>query len=192
MARTRPLEIAALGAAVALAGDACHVASGTTRYAESWVPTVWNSKLWFPLLVGGAVLFAAWTGHRAALPAVRARDRADVVLGAAAVLALYALTAALRGEPETVSVVLVGAIAVVLWAWWDPSPGAFAIAAGAAVAGPLAEIVLVEIDAASYAEDSDGLFGVAAWLPCLYFGAGAVASGLWNAMDRPVSGRSAR
>jgi hypothetical protein len=178
----RPLAIFALGAVVGLAGDACHVVSGTTRYEPSWVPTVWESKLWFPLLVGGAVLFAAWAGKRAGLPAERRRGRPDVVAGAAVVLALYALTAVLRGEPETVSVVLTGAIALAVWAWWDPSRGAFAIALGAAVAGPLAEVVLVEVGAAEYAPDADGLLGVAPWLPCLYFAAGAVASGLWEAV----------
>jgi hypothetical protein len=105
-----------------------------------------------------------------------------VASGAALVLALYALTAVLRGQPATVAVILTGAIAAAIWAWWDPSPGAFAIAAGAAVGGPLAEIVLVGVGAASYAADSDGLGGVAPWLPCLYFAAGAVASGLWRAI----------
>jgi hypothetical protein len=187
VAASRPLAIAALGFAVGLAGDACHVTSGTTRYAPSWVPTVWQSKLWFPFLVAGAVLFAAWAGSRARLPAARTRDRADVVLGAGVVLAMYALTAVLRGQPETVSVVLTGAIAVAVWAWWDPSRGALAIAAGAAIAGPLAEILLVEVDAAKYAPDADGLGGVAPWLPCLYFAAGAVASGLWDAIGRSPS-----
>ena len=183
MAAARPLAIGGLGLAVGLAGDACHVVSGTTEYAPSWVPTVWQSKLWFPVLVGGAVLLAAWAGSRLRLPSARARGRTDVVAGAAVVLALYALTAALRGEPETVSVILTGAIAVGVWAWWDPSPGTLAIAVAAAVAGPVAEIVLVEVGAASYAADSDGLGGVAPWLPCLYFAAGAVASGLWSAVD---------
>jgi hypothetical protein len=128
------------------------------------------------------VLVAAWMGRRADLPA-RERDGRDVVLGAALVLGLYALTATLRGEPATVSVLLTGAIAVAVWAWWDPSPSAFVIAVGAAVLGPLAEIVLVALDAASYASDSDDLAGVAPWLPCLYFAAGAVASGLWAPIE---------
>jgi hypothetical protein len=72
-------------------------------------------------------------------------------------------------------------IAVAIWSWWDPSLGAFAIALFAAVLGPLAEIVLVELGPAGYADDA--LFGVAPWLPCLYFGAGAVASGLWAAVS---------
>jgi hypothetical protein len=183
--RRSAAAIAALGLVVALAGDACHVASGTTRYEWHGVPEIWRSRAWFPLLVAGAVLLAAWMGRRADLPG-RDRDGRDVVLGTAAVLALYALTAALRGQPATVSVVLCGALAVGIWAWWDTSPSAFVIAAGAAVAGPLAEIVLVSVDAASYAPDSDGLAGVAPWLPCLYFAAGAVASGLWVPIERAL------
>ena len=174
--------VAVLGFAVGLAGDACHVASGTTRYEWTGVPEIWRSRAWFPVLLTGAVLLAAWSGERAGLPATRTRTRADAITGAALVLALYALTAVLKGQPATVSVVLTGALAVAVWSWWDPSPGAFAIAAAAAVAGPLAEIVLVSLDAASYAPDSDGLGGVAPWLPCLYFAAGAVASGLWSAV----------
>jgi hypothetical protein len=181
--RRSAAAIAALGFAVALVGDACHVASGTTRYEWHGVPEIWRSRVWFPVLVAGAVLLAAWMGRRADLPA-RERDARDVVIGTAAVLALYALTAALRGQPATVSVALCGALAVAVWAWWDPSSSAFVIAAGAAVAGPLVEIALVAIDAASYAPDSDDLAGVAPWLPCLYFAAGAVASGLWVPIER--------
>ena len=52
----------------------------------------------------------------------------------------------------------------------------------------------MELGAARYAADSDGLLGVAAWLPCLYFAAGAVASGLWAALRGPggLSGGRAR
>jgi hypothetical protein len=150
------------------------------------VPTIWNSQIWFPFLVAGAVLAASWSAERAGLPAVRRRGRTDAVTGAAVVLALYALTALLRGEPATVSVVLTGAIALAIWSWWDPSPGAFAVAAAAAVLGPAAEILLVAVDAASYADD--GLAGVAPWLPCLYFGAGAVAAGLWSALGGSAPG----
>ena len=174
--------VAALGFAVGLAGDACHVASGTTRYEWTGVPEIWQPPGVVPGPADGAVLLAAWAGERSGLPAARTRSRADAITGAALVLALYALTAVLKGQPDTVSVVLTGALAVAVWSWWDPSPGAFAVAAVAAVAGPLAEIVVVSLDAASYAPDSDGLGGVAPWLPCLYFAAGAVASGLWSAV----------
>jgi hypothetical protein len=185
------VTIAALGFAFGLAGDACHVASGTTHYEWDGVPTIWRSAIWFPVLLAGAVVGAAWLAERqsARLPPARARTRVDVVAGAAAVLALYALTAALRGEPTTVSVILTGAIAVLIWSWWDPSPGALAVGVAAAIAGPLVEIGVVAAGAAGYADDSDGLAGVAPWLPCLYFAAGAVATRLWQAVAAAPSGR---
>jgi hypothetical protein len=135
-------------------------------------------------VVGLAVLGAAETGRRLDLPS-RARTRVDVVIGASVVLALYALTATLRDQPATVSVVLCGAIAVAVWAWWDPTPRAFAVAAGAAVLGPIAEMLVAASGAAHYASDSDALGGVAPWLPCLYFAAGAVASGILGALTGP-------
>lgn len=186
----RIAEILALGAIVSLAGDASHVESGTTRYRWDGVPEVWQSAIWFPFLVAGGVLALALAGRELGgrFPAARRRTRTDVVPAAAAVLALYALTALLRGQPTTVAMVLTAAIAVVIWGVWDPSPGAALAGAVAAVAGPLAEIVVVAIGAAEYAGDSDGLFGVAPWLPCLYFAAGAVAFRLWDALTSAASG----
>lgn len=182
----------AVGFAVGLAGDATHVAAGVTRYEWDGVPVLWRSAIWFPFLVGGAVLAAAWLAERSPLPARRVRNRADAAAGAALVLALYALTAVVADQPPTVSVTLTGAIALAVWAWWDPSPRALAGAAGAAVAGPLAEILIVAAGAASYSAEADGLLGVAEWLPCLYFAAGAVASGLWRALSGAPASRPSR
>jgi hypothetical protein len=185
-ARKTIATILLLGAAVALAGDACHVASGTTHY--KWdVPAIWRSAFWFPILVAAGVLALAITGRDLAprFPATRARTRVDVLPAAAAVLALYALTAVVHDQPDTVSVVLTGAVAVVIWGVWDPSPGAALGGAVAAVTGPLAEIAIVALGAAAYGPDSDQLAGVAPWLPCLYFAAGAVAFRLWNALQTP-------
>lgn len=176
--------IIVIGFVVGLAGDACHVASGTTEYEWDGVPTIWRSAIWFPLLLSGALLSAALAGERWAGEPVRGRGRSDLVTGAGAILALYALTAVVRDQPDTVTVVLIGALAVAIWSWWDPSPGSLAIALAAAVLGPLAEILVVELGAASYAPGADSLAGVAPWLPCLYFAAGAVASRLWAAVAR--------
>ena len=179
------VRVFVLGFLVSLLGDACHVASGTTRYEWDGVPEIFRSAVWFPFLVGAGVLALAVLGRDATLPAKRARSRTDVPAGVAAVLALYALTATLRDQPETVSVILTGALGVLVWAWWDPSPGAALGGAVAAVTGPLVEIGVVALGAASYAGDSDGLFGVAPWLTGLYFAAGAVAFRLWDALERP-------
>jgi hypothetical protein len=178
--------IAALGFAVGLAGDATHVASGTTQYEWDDVPTIWKSAFWFPLLIAFSVTATAYIADRAGLTAARTRTRAEVPAGAAAVLALYAITAVIHDEPATVSVTLTGAIAVAIWSWWDPSKLALFTALAAALLGPLAEMAVVEIGAASYSESADDLAGVAPWLPCLYFAAGAVASGLWAAVERPL------
>jgi hypothetical protein len=185
--RATAATIVALGAVVALAGDACHVASGTTHYEWDGMPAIWRSAIWFPVLVAGGVLALAMTGRDLAqrFPAARTRTRADVIPAAAAVLALYALTAVVHDQPDTVAVVLTAAIAIVIWSVWDPSPGAALGGAIAAVTGPLAEIVIVAIGAAKYGPDSDQLAGVAPWLPCLYFAAGAVAFRLWNALQTP-------
>lgn len=185
--RATTVTIVVLGAAVALAGDACHVASGTTHYKWDGVPAIWRSAIWFPVLVAGGVLALAMTGRdlAARFPAARVRTRADVLPAAGAVLALYALTAVVHDQPDTVSVVLTAAIAVLIWGVWDPSPGAAIGGAVAAVMGPLVEIVVVAIGAAEYAPSADGLGGVAPWLPCLYFAAGAVAFRLWDALSAP-------
>lgn len=181
--------IFALGFVTSLAGDAAHVASGTTVYDWDGVPTLWKSALWFPFAVASAVLAAAWGAERLPLARVRARTREDALLGAALVLALYGLTAALLGQPPTVSVTLTAALAVAIWLWWDPSPRALAVALGAAVLGPLGEVLIVEAGAAHYTEQADGLMGVAEWLPSLYFAAGAVASGLWAALSGAPASR---
>jgi uncharacterized membrane protein YoaK (UPF0700 family) len=175
------LVVFLLGFGIGLAGDACHVASGTTGYDWDGVPTLWNSAIWFPFVVGLAVLAAAEAGHRLDLP-TRVRTRVDVVIGAAVVLALYALTATLRDQPMTVSVVLCAAIAVAVWAWWDPTSRSLAVAMVAAILGPLAEMAVAAAGASHYASDADALGGVAPWLPCLYFAAGAVASGILGAL----------
>jgi hypothetical protein len=182
--RATAAVIVLLGAAVALAGDACHVASGTTHYEWDGVPAIWRSAIWFPVLVAGGVLALAIAGRDLAqrFPPARRRTRADVLPAAAAVLALYALTAVVHDEPDTVSVVLTAAIALVIWSVWDPSPGAALGGALAAVTGPLVEVVVVAIGAAEYAPSADQLAGVAPWLPCLYFAAGSVAFRLWGAL----------
>ena len=176
------LSVFFLGVAIGLIGDAGHVASGTTRYTWPGVPRIGLSAAWFPFLVGGAVLAAALLGRRLGLPQ-RTRSRRDVCIGAGAVLALYALTALLRALPVWLGVVLTGTAALALWRWWDASRSTGLVALAAALLGPLTEIALVQLGAVRWAADASALFGVAAWLPCLYFAAGAVGSGLWSALS---------
>jgi FtsH-binding integral membrane protein len=97
-------------------------------------------------------------------------------------IALYAFTALLRSQVPTVSVVIVGALAVLTWCVWDPSPRCLAVALGSAAVATVGEGLLLHSGVHHYAPDSNALFGLAPWLPCLFFAQGAVASGLWNAL----------
>jgi hypothetical protein len=100
------------------------------------------------------------------------------VAAIAAVLAIYATTALISDRPEGPATTLVIMLAVLVAAWLGGGSAAFACAVAAAVLGPLAEIVIVELEWARYAETADGLFGVALWLPALYFAFGYVAARL--------------
>lgn len=179
--------IFAIGFATSLLGDAGHVASGTTEYLWDEVPEIWRSAVWFPFAVSGAILLIAFIGHRAGLPGVRSRNRVDVAFAVAAVLGLYALTSVLHGQPTTVAVIACSSVAALIVLWWDPSPGAFALAIAAAIVGPAAEMLVMEIGAARYLPGSDGLVNVSPMLPPLYFAAGGVASGMWQAIQRPAT-----
>lgn len=171
----------AVGAAGGLVGDMCHVQSGTTVYLEDPLPYVWESQLWFPLMVGGGTAALGWTavrfGASAGDPELRdpLREAAGMI---ASVLALYALTAIVRGEPAAVGIVLCWSVAALIWARFARQRVDFLCAALAAAFGVGTEIVLSAIGVFEYADDVEQIFGVAAWLPALYLAYGVVASRL--------------
>ncbi len=167
-----------IGAVGGLIGDMCHVESGTTVYLEDPLPYVWKSQLWFPFMVGGGTVALGWLRVRlgpaaAALPG-RERLR-EAVLMIGSVLALYALTALVRGEPQAVAVVVVYAVAVIVVARFATDPADLVCAALAAAFGVGSEIVLSVLDVFAYAGDIARFAGVASWLPALYLAYGVVA-----------------
>jgi hypothetical protein len=171
------LALFAVGAAGGLIGDAAHVQTATTTYLDDSVPFIWESALWFPVLVG---LATAVTGElRLRLGAPRPGFDGRVAIAAiAAVLAIYATTALISDRPEGPATTLVVMLAVLVACWLGGGLPALTCGAAAAVVGPLAEIVIVELEWARYAETADGLLGVALWLPALYFAFGYVAARL--------------
>jgi hypothetical protein len=177
--RLRPTELLilfAIGAAGGLVGDAGHIDAGTTAYLDD-SPKVWNSAVWFPLLVGLAT--ASLGELRLRLGPPRPGFDIDVgVAATAAVLAIYAITALVYDQPELPATVLVLMLAVIVVCWLGGGGPALVCALAAAVAGPLAEIAIVEFDLAEYAESANSLFGVALWLPALYLAFGAVCARL--------------
>ncbi|MFL5871575.1 MAG: hypothetical protein ACJ75R_10860 [Solirubrobacterales bacterium] len=177
--RLRPKELLtlfAIGAAGGLVGDAGHVQAGTTTYLDD-TPTIWESAVWFPVLVGLATASLGELRLRLAPP--RPGFDLRVGIGAiASVLALYALTALVYDEPEGPATVLVLMLAILIACWLAGGWPAVVCGLVAAVLGPLAEIVIVKLDLSEYAESADSLFGVALWLPALYFAFGIVVARL--------------
>jgi len=187
------LALFVVGAVGGLIGDAAHVQTGTTTYLSDAFPFIWESAIWFPLLVGLATVLTGdlrlrlgpvepWQGERL-------REAATAI---ASVLAIYAVSALVSDRPEGAGTTLVVMLAVICVARFASGPPALICALAAAVLGPIAEIVLVEVGAARYGIDADGLFGVAVWLPALYFAFGAVVSRLTELLvAEPADGATA-
>lgn len=176
-----------VGAVGGLIGDMCHVESETTTYLEDPLPYVWKSQLWFPLMVGAGTAALGWIRVRMAAGARTARsdeqDREpegarDAVAMIAAVIALYALTALVRGEPQPAAVVVCWAVAALIVARWARGPGDLLCAVLAAVFGVGSEIILAAAGVFEYADDIARFAGVASWLPALYLAYGVVAARL--------------
>ena len=178
--RLRPGELGTLftiGALGGLVGDAGHVQAGTTTYLDDSLPFIWESALWFPILVGLAT--ASLGELRLHLGPPRAGfDLRAGAGGIAAVLAIYAVTALVYEGPEGPATTLVLMLAILVVAWLTDGWAAIVCGVGAAVIGPLAEIVIVELELAEYAPSADSLFGVPLWLPALYLAFGVVVARL--------------
>lgn len=180
----------ALGAAASLIGDHSHVATGTTEYLTDALPFIWSSPIWFPLLVAVATVSLAETRLRMRDPRTSVTVRQGIG-GVAAVIGIYVITALAHTAPAVPVTVLIYALAAITWCVLGDGPGA-ACGVLAAVGGPIVEAVLAGVGVFRYADDSDALFGVAPWLPALYFAFGVVVAVLAEiaAKDREPSVRS--
>jgi hypothetical protein len=163
-----------LGAAASLVGDHSHVTTGTTEYFTDAVPFVWGSPFWFPLMVGAATVTLAELRLHLPNPRTHVTARQGLA-GVAAVVGTYVTTALVHSAPTVPGTALIVAMAVIVWCALGDKP---AVVCGvlAAVVGPIVEIALFKVGVFAYADDSNGLFGVAWWLPALYFAFGVVAA----------------
>jgi hypothetical protein len=186
----------ALGAAASLVGDHSHVVTGTTEYLSYSVPFVWSSPVWFPILVAVATVSIAEL--RVHLPALRTSVTVrQGIAGVAAAIGIYVTTALVHTAPSVAANALIYSLAAITWCALGDRWGAVC-GTLAAVIGPAVEAAVAAAGLARYADDSDGLFGVALWLPALYFAFGVVvallaeigASGIHNV--RTVSSHLAR
>ncbi len=168
------LVLLALGAVASLVGDHSHVVTGTTEYLSDAVPFVWSSPIWFPMLV--AVATVAIAELRLRLPKLRSAVTArQGIAGVSAVIGIYVTTALVHTAPAVPANVLIYALAAITWCALGDRWGALC-GALAAVIGPAVEASVAAAGLARYADDSDALFGVAPWLPALYFAFGVVVA----------------
>ena len=175
------LVLFAVGAVGGLIGDMCHVRSGTTRYLQDPLPYVWESQLWFPLVVGAGTAALGWISVRLGARAAEAEQREPLRSASAmiaAVLALYALTALMRGEDASVGIVLPWAVGALIVAAFARRRSDLLCAALAMLGGVGGEIALSAAGLFEYAGDIEQIAGVAAWLPALYLAFGVVAARL--------------
>jgi hypothetical protein len=97
------------------------------------------------------------------------------IAGIAAVIGIYATTALVHTAPAVPANVLIYSLAAITWCALGDRWGAVC-GVLAAVVGPAVEAVVAAAGLARYAADSDALFGVAPWLPALYFAVGVVVA----------------
>jgi hypothetical protein len=173
--RLRPTELLflfAIGAAGGLVGDAGNVQSGATTYLDD-VPRIWESAVWFPLMVGLGTASIGEVRMRLAPPRP-GYDLREGIGAIAAVVGIYALTS-VAGDDGTESVPLLAALAALVACVIADRP---ALVCGllAAALGPLVEIAVVELEWSEYSAANDGYFGVALWLLPLYFAFGVAVS----------------
>ncbi len=176
----------AVGAVGGLIGDMCHVESGTTVYLEDPLPYIWESQLWFPLMVGAGTAALGWIRVRFGPPTeplLAGEGAREAVAMIASVLALYALTAIVRGEPQEVAVVLVYGVAALVCTRFARDRIDLLCGVLAALFGVTAEIVLSAAGVFEYAEDVAQFAGAATWLPALYVAYGVVAARLGSLAD---------
>lgn len=162
-----------LGAAGGLLGDAGNVQSGATRYLDDSVPFIWESPLWFAVLVG----FAAVSIGEIRLRLGPTRPGADPRIGVAAfaaVIGIYAVTS-IVGDDSLPSATLVTALGVIVVCLIADRPGVVC-ALLACVIGPLTEAAITTLELSEYTEANDALLGVGFWLPGLYLAFGAAVA----------------
>jgi energy-converting hydrogenase Eha subunit C len=155
--------LALFGATIGSVLDGFHTWSGTTAYPE---PVLLRAAWWTPLIFAGAytlegVLYTV-ARQRSGKPAVAPAVRWTCALLFAG---LYAASGFLPvANPIKLAVLLGGFVA--LWAATDRTPQTLAVAAAAAVLGPVTEITLVHLGL--FAHLQPDLAGIPMWLPGLY------------------------
>ncbi|MCB1215287.1 MAG: hypothetical protein KDK66_07405 [Deltaproteobacteria bacterium] len=181
----RLIILFALGALLAPVGDYFHLLSQTTQYPEGAYAFLFFDAIpwWVPLMFGSASLLMGLS-----IPA------SDVFLGKVTrpvdtkplwawagvfnFLFFYIVSGYLPGQEGLGAVVILALAGLVLWWALDHTWQGFLLALVSAFLGTITEVTLVYLKVFSYLPPKNTLFGVAKWLPCLYFIAGVTVGNL--------------
>jgi hypothetical protein len=172
-----------IGAVVAPIGDHGHITTGTTAYLSRAIPFVWDSPLWFLLMVGLSTAALGDLRLRLAAPRKDLTWR-DGLTALAAMMAVYAITALLRHQPLVPATLLIVALTILVTGLLGDRAGTICGVA-AAVGGVVVEAVMIKAGLFQYADDIALLVGVAPWTPALYFCFGVVAARLGEVAGSP-------
>jgi len=183
-----------LGATLGPLGDWFHVISETTAYPTGVYAFYFGQQpYWVPLLFGTAGVAIGlshpqmdrWLGAPASRPGSRGID--GVILGIAAFLGIYAMSAFVPLESGSTLDSVLAVSALLLWYAADRTWQGLVLAALTAVVGSAVEIYLVQQRAYVYLSPKDNFYGVASWLPWLYVAASVAVGNLGRFLQAPRS-----
>lgn len=172
----RILILFILGFFLGPVGDYAHVISGTTGYPQSVFGFyVMGIPFWVPLLFASASLAVGlshpwmdrWLGKAVDRPGTRGMGIA--IFGLLVFMAVYGLSGFLPWPTGGLSDLVLMFLATLVWIFLDRSWQGLILGAFTAIIGTAVEITLVHYHAFYYVFPKDNLYGVASWLPWIYF-----------------------
>jgi hypothetical protein len=182
------LILFAIGAACGLVGDHAAVEAGATRYLDAGgVPFIWDSPIFFPVMVGLAT--AAVGELRLHLAPPRSGDLWEGLAAIASVTAIYLLTSILADESTGTATAFITCLAVLVLVRFGDGGPAIICGALVAVLGPAVEMIEHSAGIFEYTDNVDDLLGVGPWLVPLYFAFGVVSARLGELLATGASGR---
>lgn len=171
-----------VGFVVAPIGDYFHLTTETTAYTYEFDWHIGLSPVWFPFVVGLGTILAGW--FRLWLDRLRGGVHATTAIASWPLVGLSILGTVLLHSGSGFlpwghagwNDLILACGAAGIWFVTDRSQNALIQAACFALLGTVGEIGSVEMGLHRYGAGADHLWGVATWLPSIYFAA-AVASG---------------
>ncbi len=181
-----------IGAIMGPLGDWFHVISETTAYPPGVYAFYFGKQpYWVPLLFGTAAVAIGlshpqmdrWLGAPTSRPGSRGID--GVILGIAAFLGIYAMSAFAPLETGSTLDSVLAVSALLLWWAADRTWQGLLLAVLTAAVGTAVEIYLVQQRAYVYLSPKDNFYGVGSWLPWLYVAASVAVGNLGRFLREP-------